>query len=139
MMNRENAIRNYIESLFGEELNRIMFYLADDTNEFVDLVWYDMDVFNLMFDGTNPFQIAGLVSHGNFDTNDTYFRLDSYGNLESTDNHGMAEDCLYWSTDIANYCVRYADENTDTGNDTLNRLIRATEDTMFNDEYEEQE
>lgn len=53
-------------------------YLGDDR-------YYSMWDFDEMFSGTSPSDLANLIYFGGFNPNDDYFRINGYGNLESSD------------------------------------------------------
>lgn len=136
MMNREDAIRRFIECASAEEVNHIMSMLSQYTNEFAEIEWYPMCEFNIMFEMLSPFEVAELVNNGEFDTRDDWFRIEYGGNLESASDSIMVDDICYWEDDVADYLIKYGDSDTDTGNDILNNIVHAPETAMFNENYE---
>lgn len=135
MMNRNAAIIDYVESLGGHALADIMERLEDYTGMFTNSTWTPMEEFNNCFEGYMPIEVAEIVSNGDFDINDDYFRCES-GSIESCTTAQRSAEAEYFDDDIAYYLVHHAKADTDTGDEILNRLISAPETAMFNDNYE---
>ena len=135
MMNRNDAIIDYVESLSGHALADIMERLGDYTCEFTNSTWSPMEEFNNCFDGYAPIEVAEIVSNGDFDITDDYFRCE-FGSIESCTTAQRSSEAEYFDDDIADYLVRYGNADIDTGDEILNRLVHAPETAMFNENYE---
>lgn len=137
IMNREQAIRDYVESLSSEEVNQIASMLSQYTNEFADLEWYPMDEFNLMYESMTPFEIAEMVSKGDFNPGNEWFRPcgDNY-NLESASDSIMIDDVCYWMDDVINFLIHTEGEEVFTGNSILDKIVNSSDRAMFNDNYD---
>lgn len=137
MLTREDAIRNYVENLDGEEIVSVMKSIASYDGTFVDDVWHPMeDIDEYLYDNS-PLEILDMVG-AHFSTGDDYFRLDGYGLLESADGWQINQDILDYVDDIVDWCI---DSSVgETGNHTLDNLIEADIDAMFDDDtFEEVE
>ena len=133
IMNREQAIRDYVESLRAQDINNLADYVSAFTNQFTEVEWYPMDYFNEMYGGMPPFDIAEMVSMGDFNPDNDWFRYGNY--LESTDDATMKDDVYAWADDLIDYFVAPGEEIF-TGDSVLDRMINAPENAMFNDNYE---
>jgi hypothetical protein len=60
-------------------------YAIDD----VDNVIYSVDVFEEVFQGSTPWEIANRVHFGDFNPFYEYFKFDGYGNIKSIPEHGL--------------------------------------------------
>ena len=134
MLTREDAIRNYVENLDGEYLVSIMESISGYDGTFADDVWYPMEDIDEFLCDKSPLEILDMVG-SHFSTSDEYFRFDGYGLLESADGWQINQDVLDYVDDIIDWCV---DSSVgETGDYTLDNLIDADNDVMFNDDYEE--
>ena len=137
MLNRNTAIERYVYDLGADEINNLVRFLSEYTNEFAGLEWYPMGEFNEMFGGMEPYEVAVMLNRGNFDTNDDWFRLPDYNlAIESVDDSTMKDDVYAWADDVIRFLVQDADSETSTGDTVLDSLIHADEHSMFNDNYE---
>ena len=84
-MTREQAIRNYVEQLNGDDLAYLLQYMNGYDGCFEEANYYDMDEFDELLAGSTPMEIAQMIFFGEFNPDDEYFRFDAYGNLESAD------------------------------------------------------
>ena len=84
-MTREQAIRNYVERLIGDDLAYLLWDMNAYDGCFEDCVYYDMDEFDVLMSNYSPMQIAQMMWFGDFNPNDDYFRFNAYDNLESAD------------------------------------------------------
>ena len=137
-MTREQAIRNYVEHLIGDDLAVLLQHMNDYDGCFEDCVYYDMEDFDGFLSSRTPMEIAQMVYFGvDFDPNDDYFRFNAYGNLESAnwcDVVDAAEDLVY---DIIGHLL--TSYSGDTPWTDLDRLVDADDDALFNEDYEEVE
>ena len=137
IMNREQAIRDYVESLSSEEVNQIASMLSQYTNEFTELEWYPMEEFNLMYEGMCPFEIAKMVDNADFNPYDDWFRPCGYNcNLESASDSIMIDDVCYWRDDVINFLIHTEGEEVFTGNAMLDKIVNSSDRAMFNDNYD---
>ena len=135
MMNRNAAIIEYVNDMSAHALADIMERLGDYTGEFTNSTWSPMEEFNNCFEGYTPIEVAEIVSNGDFDITDDYFRCE-FGSIESCTTAQRSAEAECFVDDIADYLVRYGNADIDTGDEILNRLISATENAMFNENYE---
>lgn len=134
-MTREQAIRNYVEHLIGDDLT----YLLRDMNGydgcFEDSIYYDMDEFDEFLDGYTPMEIAQMMWFGEFNPNDEYFHFNVYGNLESADWRDVVAEAEDLVDDIIYHLVNCY--TGDTPWPDLDALVDAEDDAVFNEDYEE--
>lgn len=135
-MTREEAIRNYVEHLIGDDLVSLLSYMNAYDGSFEESVYHDMDEFDEFLSYLTPMEIAQMVFYGGeFNPNDEYFHFNAYGNLESAnwgDVVAKAEDLI---DDIIDHLVTcYIG---DTPWPDLDDLVYADEDAVFNEDFEE--
>lgn len=134
-MTREQAIRNYVEHLIGDDLA----YLLRDMNAydgcFEDAIYYDMDEFDEFLDGYTPMEIAQMIWFGEFNPGDEYFHFNAYGNLESGDCRDVAAEAEDLKDDIIDHLTHYYTGNTPWPD--LDAIVDADDDALFNEDYEE--
>lgn len=106
-MTREQAIRNYVEHLIGDDLAQLLQHMNAYDGCFEEATYYDMDEFDEFMSNYTPMEIAQMIYFGEFNPNDEYFRFNAYGNLESAD----------WPD--------------------LDDLVDADDDTMFDADFDE--
>lgn len=99
-MTRYETIKEFLETLDGSDLLQLHNEYCSESN--CDDFVYDMDDFDEMLDGQKPWKIARMAFFGNFSPCDQYFKINAYGNLESTD---YPEEFICMS-DIADYIDR---------------------------------
>ena len=81
-MTTTEKIIKYLEE--NEELfNRLIEELDSWNGCLGDDRWNNMDELNELLYGVEPTDIIRMTNHGDFDINDSYFRYDGYGDLES--------------------------------------------------------
>lgn len=93
---------------------------------------YPMDDFDDVLDGFEPWEIARAAYYGEFCPTNDYFRLNVYGNLESTNNpynEGWVD-----LDELARYAV---DNDEDFGTSEIRELLDQWEAKEENDEEEE--
>lgn len=135
-MTREQAIKNYVEHLSGDDLANLLQTMNAYDGSFEESTYYDMDAFDDFLSNATPLEIASMIFYGDgFNPNDEYFRFDAYGNLESAnwgDVEAEAEDLV---DDILEHLVKYYDGNTPWPD--LDYMVDADDDAIFNEDYEE--
>ena len=135
-MTREQAIRNYVENLSGDDITTLLRHMRLYDGCFEDYVYYEMDLFDEFMNGDTPMEIAQMIFFGgDFNPNDEYFRFDAYGNLESAnwgDIVAVAEDLV---DDIIDHLVTSYDGDTPWPD--LDYMVDADDDALFNKDYEE--
>lgn len=136
-MTREQAIRNYVEHLLGDDLAVLLQHMNAYDGCFEESTYYDMDEFDEFLDGRTPLEIARMIFFGNFNPNDDYFRFNGYGNLESAnwgdveaEAEGLVDDIIYHL--VNSY-------SGDTPWPDLDYLVDADADAIFDDDFEEEE
>lgn len=134
-MTREQAIRNYVEHLIGDDLAYLLQHMNAYDSCFDDAIYYDMDSFDEFLDGYTPLEIAQMIWFGEFNPNDDYFHFNAYGNLESADWRGVVAEAEYLKDDII--CHLVTSYSGDTPWPDLDTLVDADDDAIFNEDYEE--
>ena len=134
-MTREQAIRNYVERLIGDDLAYLLQYMNGYDGCFEESVYYDMDSFDEIMSGYTPSEIARMIFFGDFNPNNDYFRFNGYGNLESADWPDVVAVAEYLVDDIIYHLVNCY--NGDTTWPDLDGLVYADEDAVFNEDFEE--
>ena len=137
-MTREQAIRNYVEQLNGDDLTYLLQHMNGYDGCFEECVYYDMDEFDEFMTNYTPMEIAQMIFYGDeFNPNDEYFRFNAYGNLESADWHDVVAEAEDLVDDIIYHLVNCY--SGDTPWPDLDDLVYADNDTVFNEDYEEVE
>lgn len=137
-MTREQAIRNYVEHLIGDDLAQLLQHMNAYDGCFEEATYYDMDEFDEFMSNYTPMEIAQMIYFGEFNPNDDYFRFNGYGNLESADWPDVVAEAEDLESDIINHLVHYY--GGDTPWPDLDDLVDADDDdTVFNEDYEEVE
>ena len=135
-MTREQAIRNYVEHLIGDDLVYLLQHMNRYDGCFEESTYYDMDVFDEFLNGYTPMEIAQMIFFGDdFNPNDEYFRFDAYGNLESADWHDVEVDAEDIKDDIIDHLVNNYDGDTPWAD--LDYMVDADDDAIFNENFEE--
>ena len=135
-MTREQAIRNYVEHLIGDDLVYLLQHMNAYDSCFDDCIYYDMDVFDEFLDGYTPMEIAQMIFFGgDFNPNDDYFRFNAYGNLESANWGDVVAETEDLKDDIIDHLVN--SYSGDTPWLDLDDLVDADDDTLFDEDYEE--
>ena len=137
-MTREQAIRNYVEHLIGDELVELIQHLHAYDGCFDDEIYFDMDEFDDLMSNYSPMEIAQMVFFGgDFNPNDNYFRFTAYGNLESANWQDVKADAEDLVDDIINHLVNTYSGDTPWAE--LDHLVDADDDALFNEDFEEVE
>lgn len=134
-MTREQAIRNYVEHLIGNDLAQLLQHMNAYDGCFEEATYYDMDEFDEFMSNYTPMEIAQMIYFGEFNPNDDYFRFNGYGNLESADWPDVVAEAEDLESDIINHLVHYY--SGDTPWPDLDDLVYADEDAVFNEDFEE--
>jgi hypothetical protein len=136
-MTREEAIRNYVEQLNGDDLTYLLWHMDAYDDCFEETTYYDMNEFDELMSGRTPSEIAQMIFFGDFNPNKAYFRFDAFGNLESADWPTVVTEAEDLESDIIDHLVHYY--RGDTPWSDLDDLVSADDDTVFNEDYEEVE
>lgn len=136
-MTREQAIRNYVKQLNGDDLTYLLHHMNWYDGCFEETAYYDMEEFDEVLSGHTPMEIAQMIFFGDFNLNNDYFRFNGYGNLESADWPDVVAEAEDLESDIINRLVHYY--SGDTPWPDLDDLVDTDEDTLFNEDYEEVE
>lgn len=136
-MTREEAIRNYVEQLNGDDLTYLLQHMNWYDGCFEEAVYNDMDAFDEFLAGYTPTEIAQMIFFGDFKPSADYFRFNAYGNLESADRPAVVAGAEDLESDIIDHLVHYY--SGDTPWPDLDALVYADANTVFNEDYEEVE
>lgn len=134
-MTREQAIRNYVENLIGDDLVRLLQHMNAYDGCFDGAYYYDMDEFDEFLDGYSPMVIAQMIWFGEFNPNDDYFHFNAYGNLESADWRDVEAAAEDLKDDIIDHLVN--SYGGDTPWTELDHIVDSAADAIFNDDLEE--
>lgn len=135
-MTREQAIRNYVEHLMGEDLATLLQRMNAYDGCFDYASYYDMDEFDALMSNYNPMQIAQMIYFGDdFNPNDEYFRFNASGNLESANWGDVVAEAEDLVDDILDHLVNNYDGDTPWAD--LDYMVDADDDAIFNEDYEE--
>ena len=137
-MTREQAIRNYVEHLIGDDLAYLLQHMNAYDGCFDEAYYYDMDEFDELMSNYSPMQIAQMIYFGDdFNPNDDYFRFNAYGNLESVDWRDVVAEAEDLVDDIIDHLVN--SYSGDTPWPDLDYIVDSDDDAIFNEDYEEVE
>lgn len=134
-MTREQAIRNYVEHLIGDDLANLLQHMTSYDGCFEEATYFDMDEFDELLDGYTPLEIASMMWFGDFNPNKDYWRFDAYGHLVSLDWGDIVDEVESLESDIIDHLVHYY--SGDTPWVDLDYLVAADNDTLFNEDFEE--
>ena len=135
-MTREQAIRNYVEHLTGDDLAILMHHMNGYDGCFEDCVYFEMAEFDEFLSNHTPMEIAQMIFFGgSFNPNHDFFRFNAYGNLESADWHDVEAEAEDLKDDIIDHLVNYYDGDTPWAG--LDYLVDSDDDAIFNEEFEE--
>ena len=135
-MTREQAIRNYVEHLTGDDLVILIQHMNGYDGCFEDEFYHDMASFDEFLDGYTPMEIAQMIFFGGgFNPNDDYFRFNAYDNLESADWYDVEAEAEDLVDDIIDHLVNYYSGDTPWAG--LDYLVDADADAIFDDNFEE--
>lgn len=135
-MTREQAIRNYVEHLIGDDLAYLIQHMSAYDGSFEESTYYDMDEFDEFLSNHTPMEIAQMIFYGGeFNPNDEYFHFNAYGNLESANWHDVVAEAEDLVDDIIYHLVNCY--SGDTPWPDLDDLVYADDDAIFNEDYEE--
>lgn len=136
-MTREQAIRNYVEQLNGDDLAYLLRHMNSYDGCFEEAIYYDMDEFDEFMSNYTPMELAQIIYFGEFNPNNDYFRFNAYGNLESADWPDIVAEAEDLVDEIIYHLVNCYSGNTPWPD--LDDLVDADDDTVFNEDYEEVE
>lgn len=136
-MTREQAIRNYVEQLIGDDLAYLLQHMHAEDGCFEEAIYYDMDEFDDFLSNDTPMEIAQMMWFGEFNPNDEYFRFNAHGNLESFDWPDIVAEAEDLVDEIIDHLVN--SYSGDTPWPDLDALVYADDDAIFNEDYEEVE
>lgn len=136
-MTREEAIRNYVEQLNGDDLTYLLQHMNGYDGCFEEATYYDMYEFDEFMSNYTPMEIARMIFYGDFNPNNEYFRFDGYENLESADWHDVVAEAEDLVDDIIYHLVNCY--SGDTPWPDLDDLVYADDGPVFNEDFEEVE
>ena len=135
-MTREEAIRNYVEHLMGDDLAVLLRHMNAYDGCFEEFTYYDMDEFDEFLSNATPLEIARMIFFGDdFNPNDEYFRFNAYGNLKSANRGDVVAEAEDLVDDILDHLVN--DYDGDTPWAELDYMVDADDDAVFNEDFEE--
>lgn len=133
-LKREDAIRNYVERLSGDDLAVLVQHMTFYDGSFEESTYYDMGEFDEFMSSYKPSELAKMIRFGDFNPHDDYFRFDGYGNLVSLDWKDIVDDVESIESDIIDHLTNYYDGDTPWPD--LDDLVDADDDALFNEDYE---
>lgn len=136
-MTREQAIRNYVEQLNGDDLAYLLQHMNSYDGCFEEAIYYDMDEFDEFMSNYTPMELAQIIYFGEFNPNNDSFRFNAYGNLESADWPDIVAEAEDLVDEIIYHLVNCY--SGDTPWPDLDDLVYADDDAVFNEDYEEVE
>lgn len=136
-MNKEEAIRTYVDEMDVEDLAGIVLDVYHYDGQLDWLIWEDMDYLDEFLDGYTPTQIALMIHFGDFNPTHEYFRFNGYGNLESCYGVDWDKELDEARGDIAASLLNF--DGKDVEDDLLQYLIDAPDDAIFDEDFEEVE
>ena len=134
-MTREQAIRNYVEHLTGDDLVELVQHMNTYDGSFDEFIYYDMDEFDGLMSSYKPMNIALMIFYGDFNPNDDYFQFDAYGNLVSFDWMDIVDTIESIIDDIIDHLVNYYSGNTPWTE--LDCIVDSDDDALFSEDYAE--
>lgn len=133
-MSKEEAIRNYVEGLSTGDLRDVVNDINGWDGSLDNLQYYTMDEFDELMGSYTPIEIAQLVSYGDFNPCDDYYGFDGYGNLKSYSDYELDKEIDMYKDDIVDCLMSFDGSLYD---DTLQGIVNADEDALFDEDYEE--
>ena len=133
-MNKEEAIRNYVDNMDAEGLRALVNDINAWDGSLDNLQYYTTDEFDELMTGYTPMEIAQLVSYGDFNPCDDYYGFDGYGNLKSYSDYELDKEIDMYKDDIVDCLMSFDGSLYD---DTLQSIVNADEDALFDEDYEE--
>ena len=97
MMNKLNKV---LEAVNGDILMDMVHEVNNWDGSLDYLQYIDMDLFDNYLSGLSPIEIANRIYFGNFNPNDSYFKFNAYGNLESYKGYEVLEDLKNYKGEI---------------------------------------
>jgi hypothetical protein len=135
-MTREQAIRNYVEQLSGDDLTQLLQYMNGQDGCFEEATYYDMYEFDELMSVRTPSEIAQMIFYGGgFNPNDGYFRFNTYGTLESANWGDLVAEAEDLVDEIIDHLVNNYDGDTLWAD--LDYMVNADDDAVFNEDFEE--
>lgn len=93
-----------------------------------------MDELDTYLENFTPTEIAQKCQFGDFNINDEYFRFNGYENLESCNDYEWERELDDARDEIAEYLLDFKGGVWD---DTLQNMLDANDDALFDDDFEE--
>ena len=134
IMNKEEAIRTYIESMNTDDLREVVRDINSWDGSLDNLAYYNMDEFDELLDGYTPMEIAELVQYGEFNSCNQYFGFDVYGHLVSCSEDELDSEIGMYEDDIVDALLSFDGNLYD---DKLQNIVDASDDAIFDEDYEE--
>lgn len=136
-MTREQAIRNYVETISNAELVELLQDINAYDGSFEDAIYYDMSEFDEFLSNHTPMEIAKMIWFGEFNPNHDLFHFNAYGNLESAHWNDVEAEAEDLKDDIIDHLVN--SYSGDTPWAELDHIVDSDDDAIFNDDFEEVE
>lgn len=133
-MNKEQAIRSYVENMGSEDLRELVRDIYTWDGSLDNLEVDPMDSFDELMSDSKPTELAQMIQYGDFNINDDWFGFDGYGNLVSYSDSELDAEIEDYQDDIVDALMNFSGEVRDV---TLQSLIYASDDAVFNDYYME--
>ena len=82
---QENTIRDFLREQTDDNILDIVREINGWDGQLEDLTWYNMDEFDELLSGIEPWEIARAAFFGEFNPTHDYWHYNTCGNFESTD------------------------------------------------------
>lgn len=138
MYTKDEAIETYVMGMDDNDLMNLVSYINSYDGSFSNCVWYDMELLDEFLSEKTPTEILNMAWFGSksgFNPNRDYFKFDAYENLVSGYDVDVVADIKDNLSDIIEHLQN--DCYGDTGDFILDDIVRADDDAMFNDDFEE--
>ena len=133
-MNKQQAMEKYIDNMNSEELRELVRDIYTWDGSLDNLEVDPMDEFDELMSNSKPTELAQMIQYGDFNINDDWFGFDGYGNLVSYSDSELDDEIEDCKDDIVDVLMSFDGEVSDV---TLQSLIYASDDAVFNDYYME--
>lgn len=113
----KEKLKELFEEMSLSDLLSVHREYCQATNCFDDEI-FDMDMFDEIMHGQDPWWIACRIFYGDFNPNDDYFTFNAYGNLKSINEYNI-KDYIYID-DIIDHII---DNNDALYNDDIQAIL----------------
>lgn len=132
-LTKEQAIKKYVDNMDILDVRDIVIAVNTWDGSFDWLAWEDLDNLDDFLYNLESSKIIDMVLYGDFNSNDDYFKINGYGNLETCSELEMEDELNEYRDEIAEYLP---DFQGDLWDDTLQNIIDSPDEAMFDKEYQ---